>query len=312
MQSLIQNKQTLSRNRLLTGSVFLVLWFVVFRDTLADLVHLARTDEGHSHILAIPILVAYFIYSDRVRIFGNGWADEGLQKILSLVVLAGGGIFCLLGFYQGDDLLPIDALFLSMASAVLLLLGLSLLFLPRIDLSEAAFPAILLLLLIPLPIVVREGLVSFLVKGSTIFTEILFQITGTTFYREGTFFLLNGISIEIADECSGIRSSMGLFITLPLASHLFLKKWWSKSALMVMVIPMVLVKNAIRITTLTLLAVHVDEAFLTNSPLHRGGGVVFFALALLLVLPVLILLRKLEGRGSTRRYSEELRRGEER
>jgi exosortase/archaeosortase family protein len=104
------------------------------------------------------------------------------------------------------------------------------------------------------------------------------------------------VSIEIANECSGIRSSIGLFISLLIASHMFLKRWWSKTALMVMVIPMVLVKNAIRITTLTLLAVHVDKAFLISSPLHQSGGIVFFALALLLVLPVLVLLRRCEGR----------------
>jgi len=283
-----------------------MVWFVVFRDTLVGLFHLARTDEGHSHILAIPLLAAYFLYTDRKRIFGDGWTGPGLQRLLSLVFLATGGIIFVLGAQFDNSLAPIDVLFLSTSSAVILLLGLILFFLPRIDLSEAAFPAFLLLLLIPLPIMVREGLVSFLVKGSTFFTEILFQFTGTTFYREGTFFLLNGISIEIADECSGIRSSIGLFITLLLASHLFLKRWWSKSALMAMVIPMVLVKNAIRITTLTLLAVHVDEAFLTNSPLHSGGGVVFFAIALLLTLPVLVLLRKLENRRSTKSYNAEL------
>ena len=75
---------------------------------------------------------------------------------------------------------------------------------------------------------------------------------------------------------------------------------------MVMVIPMVLVKNAIRITSLTLLAVHFDPAFLTNSPLHRGGGVIFFALALLLLLPVLVLLRKLEAKRANVSFKAEL------
>jgi len=296
MRSLVLNNRATTRKRLVVGFGFVVIWFLAFRDTLAGVVHLARNDVGHSHILAIPVLAAFFIYSDRVRIFGSGWSGEGLQRVISLVLLTGGGILSLLRFYTGGDLVPIDALFLSMASAVLLLLGLMLCFFPRIDLSEAAFPALLLLLLIPLPTMVREGLVAFLVKGSSFFTEMLFQITGTTFYREGTSFLLPNVSIEIANECSGIRSSIGLFISLLLASHMFLKRWWSKTALIVMVIPMVLVKNAIRITTLTLLAVHVDKAFLISSPLHRSGGIVFFALALLLVLPVLVLLRKCERR----------------
>jgi len=50
-------------------------------------------------------------------------------------------------------------------------------------------------------------------------------------------------------------------------------------------------KNGIRIVTLTLLAVHVDPSFLTGQ-LHHDGGVVFFALALVMLAPVVVLLDK--------------------
>ncbi len=296
MQSLGSHNHHKTRNRFILGLVFLVVWFVVFWNTLESLFHLARTDEGHSHILAIPFLAAYFIYVERKRIFRNGLTGPRVQNVLSAFFLVTGVLLFVLGAQFGDGLAPIDALSLSTASAVLLLICLALAFVPGINVSHSIFPGILLLLLIPIPTAVRTGLVAFLVKGSSTFTEMLFQLTGTTFYRDGTFFMLSGINIEIADECSGIRSSIGLFITLLMASHMFLKRWWSKTALMVMVVPMVLVKNAIRITTLTLLAVHVDTAFLTNSPLHRGGGIVFFAIALVLLLPMLVLLRKLEKR----------------
>jgi len=172
-------------------------------------------------------------------------------------------------------LASIDALSLSTTSAVLLLIGLALAFVPGINIVHAIFPGFLLLLLIPIPSGPRESLVAFLVKGSSNFTEMLFRLTGTTFYREGTTFLLPGVSIEIAKECSVIRSSIGLFITLLMASHMFLNKWWSKGALLLTVIPMVLVKNAIRITTLTLLAVHVDKVFFGEQSIapQWGGGV---------------------------------------
>ena len=43
--------------------------------------------------------------------------------------------------------------------------------------------------------------------------------------------------------------------------------------------------------TLSLLAVHVDRSFLSGE-LHRDGGVVFFLLALVLLVPVVLVLRR--------------------
>ena len=62
-----------------------------------------------------------------------------------------------------------------------------------------------------------------------------------------------------------------------------------------LVLPVSIVKNAIRIVTLTLLSVYVDPSFLRGS-LHHDGGFVFFLLALAILFPVLLLLQKSEGR----------------
>ena len=62
-----------------------------------------------------------------------------------------------------------------------------------------------------------------------------------------------------------------------------------------LVIPLSIVKNGIRIATLTLLSLYVDPGFLRGS-LHRDGGFVFFFLALAIMFPVLRLLEKSEKR----------------
>jgi len=62
-------------------------------------------------------------------------------------------------------------------------------------------------------------------------------------------------------------------------------------------LPLSIVKNAIRIVTLTLLATHVDMSFLTGR-LHQRGGFLFFLLTLALMLPIWRLLKKAE-RGSS-------------
>jgi exosortase/archaeosortase family protein len=58
-----------------------------------------------------------------------------------------------------------------------------------------------------------------------------------------------------------------------------------------------ILKNGVRIVTLTLLASYVDPGFLYGR-LHREGGVVFFLLGLLLLFPVLWLLQRGERKPS--------------
>jgi hypothetical protein len=57
---------------------------------------------------------------------------------------------------------------------------------------------------------------------------------------------------------------------------------------------MAMFKNAIRIATLSLLAIHVDIGFVGGSDLHRKGGIVFFVTTLLLIAPILWFLRRSE------------------
>jgi exosortase len=115
------------------------------------------------------------------------------------------------------------------------------------------------------------------------------------FLRDACVFHLPGLSIEVAPQCSGIRSSLALVITCVLAGHMFLKTGWKKIVLVLASLPVMMIKNGIRITTLSLLGVYVDRGFLESS-LHRDGGIVFFILALLLMSPILFVLRRSEQR----------------
>jgi exosortase len=139
-----------------------------------------------------------------------------------------------------------------------------------------------------------EKTISVLLAGSTAATHILFNFTGIPFLKEGSVFHLPGMSIQVAKECSGIRSSLGLFITGILAGHLFLRTGWKKFILILFIYPITVLKNGIRIVTLSSLAVYVDERFITQSFLHRSGGFLFYIPALFLLGIVLWWLRKTE------------------
>jgi exosortase len=160
---------------------------------------------------------------------------------------------------------------------------------------KAAFSLLFLLLMIPLHERFLNWTIELLQRGSTEISYLLFNLVGVPALKQGFVISVPGISIEVAAECSGIRSSLALLITCLLAAHLYLRTPWKIAVFILLVLPLSIIKNGIRIVTLTLLSLYVDPRFLTGS-LHRDGGFVFFLLALLLLFPVFILLERSEKR----------------
>ena len=159
----------------------------------------------------------------------------------------------------------------------------------------AMFPLLFLLLTVPWPGAILDRVIRWLQEGSTDVTYAIFKALGVPVFRDGFVLMVPGVAIEVASECSGIRSSMALLITCLLAAHFYLRTGWKIVFFVLLVIPLSIIKNGIRIATLTLLSLYVDPSFLRGS-LHRDGGFVFFLLALVMMFPVLRLFEKSEKR----------------
>jgi len=156
-------------------------------------------------------------------------------------------------------------------------------------LRALAFPLTFLVFMIPFPTAVRTGLETFLQHGSAEVAHLLFKLAGTTVFYNDLIFRLRGINLEVAPECSGIRSSLALFITSLLAGHFFLRTPWKSAVLTLAVIPLALFRNGFRIFTIGELCVHINPDMI-NSYIHRQGGPIFFVLSLI---PFFFLLRLL-------------------
>jgi exosortase len=152
------------------------------------------------------------------------------------------------------------------------------------------FPLLLLFLMVPLPHSAIGKIVGGLQVASTYATFTLFKVAGVPVLANGFIISLPGFDIEIAKECSGIRSSIVLVVTALIIQHFCLRSGWTKAVFVMAVVPLAIAKNAVRIFTLSMLAIKVDPGFL-NGRLHHGGGVVFY---LLTVAGLLIGLRILQ------------------
>jgi len=186
-----------------------------------------------------------------------------------------------------------DRLALRTASIMVVGLGLFVAFFGVEAFRAAQFPLLFLLFCIPIPSPVLNQLISFLQRWSAEISLALLRLSGTPVFREGFVFHMPRLSIEVAPECSGIRSCLSMLILTVLGGHLLLTTTWRRLALVVVAIPIMIFKNAIRIVTLTLLSLHVDPGII-ESRLHREGGIPFFLVALLLTYPILKILMRTE------------------
>jgi exosortase C (VPDSG-CTERM-specific) len=158
-----------------------------------------------------------------------------------------------------------------------------------------AFPAAFLAFMIPFPVSLHHWIESFLQHGSAEAAYLLLKLSGMPVFRVGTQFQLPGFSMEVAPQCSGIHSSLVLFIASLLAAHLLLRRPWSRLLLVLLIIPLGMLRNGFRIFVLAQLCVRVSPDWI-DSDLHHRGGPIFFLVSLVPFLLLLIYLRKREQR----------------
>jgi exosortase len=289
-QTLTENS-TAFRRSVLFGIFCAILLAVAF-DPLRRLVQLslgwANTDL--SYIVVIPIISLVLIYRDRRSIFLQTRTSIGPAALVFVV----GVMLYLLGHARVVTSSEEQNYLAVMTAAVIALFYSGcLLFYGSAVFKAALFPMLFLLLAIPMPTWLLDAFTNFLVQGSSAMVALLFSLTGTPAFREGTSFALPGVTINIAPECSGIRSTLGMYIVTLLGTRLFLKSNPRRILLLIAVVPVSLFKNAVRIVTLTLLAIHVDMRFLTGA-LHQDGGIVFMMIGLVIMYPILALLMRSE------------------
>jgi exosortase C (VPDSG-CTERM-specific) len=271
---------------LLTGAFALPLW---------RLIRYAAATEIHSHILLIPFISAYLW---RTSCAGRSVAAR--PSIIAGIIVATVGAAALAGFWictQTGKLLLNYGLTLSTLSFLSFLLAGALLTLGWPVLREKVFAIAFLAFAIPLPSAAIESLSIFLQHASAEAADVMLRLTGIPVLRTGLAFQFANISMYVAEECSGVRSTLVLFITSLLAGQLFLRSGWKKALLACAIFPIGILRNGFRIATLGWLSVNVDAGIL-DSPLHHRGGPIFFVLSLVPLCVLLWMLRRSDFRAA--------------
>ena len=251
---------------------FLLLSLLIVASALSSLrswLEISAIGERASDYWVVPILSFLLFIQRRSSIF----ADSRFTPAALVLVIAGLGINA-----ASTRTCDVSAALLGVVIAII---GAFVACFGTQACQRAIFPLALLLLAIPLPLVAWRQAVEWLQHGSAAVLQFILVLLHVSFHRADLQFQFSNLTIEIAPECSGIRSSYALLVITLLLSYLWVHSFWRRALLVAAVIPLVLIKNGIRIATISLLAEKVDPAFI-DSPLHHRGGFVFFSLVLAL------------------------------
>lgn len=269
----------------------LLILCVLFAKPLYELVDFVHASDTLSYILLVPFISLYLAWLKRPDL-ANAPDQRKPSRFIFLLCAFGMGA---LGAYwlTSPHLNTQDRLSLIILAFVCFVIAAAALSLRVSTLRSLRFPLALLAFFVPPPLAILNALEVFFQYVSADAASALIQLSGLPAVRDGLFFRLPGLSIQVAQECSGIRSTLVLLITSLLAGHLFLCSPWKRAFLALFVIPLAIIRNGFRIWSLAWLSVEVDPNII-DSVLHRRGGPIFFALSLIPFFLLLLLLRKFD------------------
>lgn len=265
-----------------------------FAIPLWELIHFAATSALYSYILLIPFISVYLIRLKKE----NLPADSEPATLTGKIFLIAGLISVAVYWLFRPRLLAAPGNYLAVITICFLLFffGVCCMSFGKKLLRTVAFPLTFLIFVTPIPEAVILKIDSFLQAGSATTASAFFQIAGMPFFRNGLAFQLPDIRLEIAPECSGIHSTLVLFITSIAAGYIFLQTPWKRALLALFVIPLGLIRNGFRVFIIGELCVHLGPQMI-NSYIHRHGGPIFFALSLIPFFLLLFVFQKSEKHG---------------
>jgi exosortase len=249
----------------LQTTAVLALIAILFTDVLADMAYDWWTEPAWSHGMLLPPLAAYIAWLHRARTL-----EQPVTTDLRGLVLIG---FACLIFVLGK---LASEFFLPRISFVFLLAGLIWTFWGAARARTLIFPLLLLFTMVPLPALVYNSLAAPLQRLASDWATAIATGLGVSVFREGNIIQLAGISLGVAEACSGLNSLSALLVGSMLVGYLFCRRPLPRVTLVVLGIPLAIGINILRVAGTALLADY-NERYALGFYHSFSGWLVFVA-----------------------------------
>jgi exosortase len=261
---------------ILSGLV-LLLYAPVFK----RLVEQWWIDPDYSHGFFIPLFSGYVLWRERDR-----WINTRAKPSnFGLLVMVGAVALLLIGSLGAE-------LFTSRFSLMVLIAGI-IVFLEGWEvLRSVSFPLGYLIFMIPIPVIIYNQITFPLQLLASRLATFCLDLVQVPVLRDGNVLVLSNYSLEVVEACSGIRSLMTLISLAVAYGYLLERQRWVRYLLVVLMLPIAIASNAIRIMGAGVMAHQFGPAAAVGF-LHAFSGWVIFVVALVLMFGCHRLLRRI-------------------
>ncbi len=264
----------LRRTETLLYVLIVVLSALVLLPTLRWLANEWWSNDYYSHGVLVPLVSAYFAWRLLPRL-------ERRPSNLGVLLLAAALVLYLIALFQ-------RAYFVAALGMIALFAGIIWYLWGGQALKRLAFPLAFLIFMVPLPFIEGGSLPLSLITGQI--STTLMQAVGMDITVSGASVTLPNANLVVGAQCSGLRSIVALFTLVAVFAYIVHGPWYSKLILFLMAIPIAILGNIFRVSTLLWVAdrwgVQVGFTYY-----HDYSGILFFLFAFL----CLILLARLLG-----------------
>lgn len=227
--------------------------------------------EDYSHGFFVPPLFFYIVWIKREKLqqqeIRPNWAGLAIVLVSLLAYI--------LGHFAEIRTLTSLSMIACLMGIVFYLLG------PGIF-KELVFPFFLLFFMVPIPAQIYARLTIPLQLMVTKVSALAGEIIGIPVYRTGNILESPGLSLQVVEACSGMRSILTLLLLSALYAFFSLRTRIGKLVLFLSGIPVAILINIFRVTGIFLVW-HFIGYDLTHGLLHKVFGVALFGVALIIL-----------------------------
>ena len=269
---------------LLLAPIIILIGFL-YADVVGTLMHIWITDSDQAHGLLLVAVAGYLVFHRRKRI--NRIIPE--TWVPGLFIMLAAPALLLVGQVAVEYFVMRSSLIILLAGIIGFLFG-------KNVLKVFIFPLFMLLLAIPLPAIVVNGLTLPLKALVSSLASEMLRAMGVSILQEGNILQMPQITLEVVNACSGIRSVFSLFVLALLFSS-DMDGYIQKAFLLILTIPLAIFTNALRITATGMLAIHWNPKMALGF-YHGFSGWVIFVLSLMMLLLLKWVITSLASRGN--------------
>ncbi|GAA3961738.1 VPLPA-CTERM-specific exosortase XrtD [Allohahella marinimesophila] len=274
-----------SVDRMLALCMVLVLG--AFAASLLNLLQVWMDSEEYGHGLIVPIIALYIYWLNREKLSGQTIQPSWLGLPLALA----GSLLHLLGVMADVDVAAYYGLLISLAALPMAAGGWRLL-------SQAWYPLLLILFVIPLPYLLSTLLTARMQLISSDIGVSFIRLFGLPVMQDGNVLHMGSFSMLVEEACSGLRYMYPLVSIGLIVAYFYRGPVWQKVLIVLSTVPITIGMNSLRIAV-TGLIIRYWGSQAAEGFLHSFEGWIVFMLAFALLMLEIWVLTRLFSNGQS-------------